>query len=162
MQFYRVFVYGTLKRGFNLAWALDGQKFIGRAVTKPLYRMYNCGSYPALVISDDGFEIIGELWEVDLHGLTLLDEVEGISTGLYERGLVELKEPVGFEDVEAYFYCHAVDGFADVGRDWFSFLQPQISRLVGARDNTVPRSLSGLHFRSVFRSLGERLRRRLH
>ena len=115
---YQVFVYGTLKRGFNLAWALDGQKFIGRAVTKSLYRMFNCGSYPALVSDDDGLEIIGELWEVDLHGLTLLDEVEGVSTGLYERGRIELKEPSGCADAEAYYYRQSVDGLADVGCEW--------------------------------------------
>ncbi|MBM81753.1 MAG: hypothetical protein CMJ78_14340 [Planctomycetaceae bacterium] len=113
-----VFIYGTLKRGFNLAWAMDGQRFLGEATTAPHYRMYNCGQYPGLVDCTDGIAIHGELWEVNDYGLVLLDEVEAVETGLFERRAIALDSPSEYPQTDAYFYCQSVDDLGDAGNLW--------------------------------------------
>src|ERR1700690_3492039 len=60
-----LFVYGTLKRGCRSHGRLSGSPFIGVAWTKPLYRLYDCGAYPGLVLSRDGESVGGELYRVN-------------------------------------------------------------------------------------------------
>ena len=85
-----IFVYGTLKRGFCRAHLLTGQQFLGEARTQPLYRMFNCGTYPGLkLVPKDGLPIVGELWSVDSECLARLDREEGVAEGLYRRQLID-------------------------------------------------------------------------
>lgn len=111
-----LFVYGTLKRGFCRAGFLAGQKFLGEVQTEPLYRMYNCGSYPGLRAESPGLAIQGELWEVDAECLMRLDVEEGVDEELYERRAIQLSPHR--EDVEAYFYLRSVAGMPDCGDCW--------------------------------------------
>ena len=60
-----LFVYGTLKRGQPRHRYLAGQTFVASAVTRPIYRLFNVGDYPALVRHSEGRSIEGELWRVD-------------------------------------------------------------------------------------------------
>jgi gamma-glutamylaminecyclotransferase len=118
-----IFVYGTLKRGLCRAHLLTGQQFMGEARTQPLYRMYNCGSYPGLKLElNDGLSIVGELWSVDSECLALLDREEGVAEGLYSRLPIELATtvpaPITPAKIEAYFYVHRVDRFPDCGDCW--------------------------------------------
>lgn len=119
-----VFVYGTLMRGECRHEALAGQTFVGRATTQPHYRLYNCGSYPALVevAAGSGNRIEGEVWRISAGCLARLDEIEGVAEGLYERGPVALEvSPVGNqvdEQVVAYFYRQDVSEFEDLGTGW--------------------------------------------
>lgn len=119
-----VFVYGTLMRGECRHGALAGQTYVGRATTQPHYRLYNCGSYPALVKVADGSGhcIEGELWQVDHACLQQLDDIEGVDEGLYERGPVILEDlPVDQPAaalVEAYFYRQDVSSLEDLGTVW--------------------------------------------
>jgi len=81
--------------------------------------MYNCGSYPGLVESPaHGVAIEGELWEVDASCLAGLDEIEGISAGLYRRGPIRLQPPFDTEHVQTYFYLRSVSGLPDCGSGW--------------------------------------------
>jgi gamma-glutamylcyclotransferase (GGCT)/AIG2-like uncharacterized protein YtfP len=113
-----LFVYGTLKRGQPRHRYLAGQAFVGGAVTRPFYRMFNVGEYPALIRHPEGRSIEGELWVVDGPCLSSLDRVEGCDVGLYARQTVELLAP--FEGLPAvtYLYQLAVDNLADCGTCW--------------------------------------------
>jgi gamma-glutamylcyclotransferase (GGCT)/AIG2-like uncharacterized protein YtfP len=113
-----VFVYGTLKRGQPRHRFLAGQAFIAPAVTRPLYRMFNVGEYPALVRHADGRAIHGELWDVDDACVRTLDRVEGCDLGLYVRATVELSAPRDRLSAETYLYLLPIDGFADCGTCW--------------------------------------------
>lgn len=118
-QAIRLFVYGTLKRGDVRAGFLNGQAFIRVAQTEPKYRLFNVGTYPALVeaqpIGVEGLAIQGELWEVDRACLARLDLEEGVDEGLYERRDVEL---CGLGRALAYFYLRSVEGLPDCGERW--------------------------------------------
>jgi len=113
-----LFVYGTLKRGQPRHRFLTGQTFVAPAVTRPLYRMFDVGKYPALVRHADGCSIQGELWDVDDACVRTLDHVEGCDLGLYVRAAVELSAPHDELSAETYLYLLPVEGFADCGTLW--------------------------------------------
>lgn len=114
-----VFVYGSLKRGLSNAGLLHGQRFMGTAVTRPRYRMFDWGGYPGMVErAGDGLAIHGEVYEVDDACLADLDRLEDVDQGLYRRGPVELAGPFHDHRVEAYFFDRPVDGLCDGGVDW--------------------------------------------
>jgi gamma-glutamylaminecyclotransferase len=113
-----IFVYGTLMKQGCRSGALAGCEFLGPATTLPRYRLYDCGSYPGLVVEQAGEAIDGEVWRVDRERLTLLDQIEGVDEGLYERRGIALAFPDLSEPVEAYFYLQDVTNLAVVGRRW--------------------------------------------
>ncbi|XP_024370657.1 putative gamma-glutamylcyclotransferase At3g02910 [Physcomitrium patens] len=87
------FVYGTLKQGFSNHWLIkdavgEGHaQFIGVAKTKQQYPLV-CGPFQVpflLNIPSSGLQVKGELYAVDQTALELLDELEGVSKGHYER-----------------------------------------------------------------------------
>jgi len=112
----KIFIYGTLKRGQCRAHVLKDQRFLGPAATKLVYRLYNVGEFPALVEDEDGVSIEGELWEVDMPCLKVLDSIEGVPT-LYERKAVALNDPA-LNDAQTYIYRQSVEGLTDCGRRW--------------------------------------------
>ncbi|WP_437203107.1 gamma-glutamylcyclotransferase family protein [Planctomicrobium sp. SH664] len=114
---HRVFVYGTLKRGFCRHSALVGERFVGTARTQPLYRMVNLGTYPGLFrVSQEGLSIVGEVWDVSAECLSRLDEIEGIAEGEYCREPIQLIDVP--EPVDAYFSLHPRDRYPDCGTEW--------------------------------------------
>ncbi len=115
----RVFVYGTLKTGLgNHGW-LRGHAFLGRAVTEPLYRMFDLGGYPGMVAVDEGgLPIEGEVWEVDERGLRLLDKLEGVAEGEYALEPVTLHGEWNGQGVMTYLYLRPVAGRRDAGACW--------------------------------------------
>ncbi|MEW4528969.1 gamma-glutamylcyclotransferase family protein [Maioricimonas sp. JC845] len=113
-----VFVYGTLMRGDCRHRVLAGQEFLGEARTEGRYRMFDVGSYPGLVESTDGLAIEGEVYRVDNDCLRVLDQVEGVELGLYERRRIALQAPFGTAPVEAYFYLRNTHGLKDCGSRW--------------------------------------------
>ena len=117
----RIFVYGTLKRGHRLHHHLAGQRYVGPARTCAEFRLLNCGWYPALVESDAGRSICGEVWDVCEKTLERLDDVEGVSCGLYRRQMIPLLPP--YDDVPAmtYVYQRSVTGLTDCGDEWTLF-----------------------------------------
>lgn len=111
---HRVFVYGTLKRGFCRHRALSTQNFLGAATTVPSYRLFDLGSYPGLVQDNDGASIKGELYEVDDLCLAELDAIEGVDQGLYGRESVELLAPFSDEPALTYIYLQSIEGCAEI------------------------------------------------
>ena len=112
----KLFIYGTLKRGFCREKFLAGQQFLGKVRTAAGYRLINLGSYPGLIEADDGGRIEGELWEVDAVCLAQLDVVEGVPT-LYRRMPMRL-EDAGQDEVLTYFYQQSIEGLPDCGTRW--------------------------------------------
>lgn len=120
-----LFVYGSLKRGFSNQQWLAGQVFLCEAHTRPVYRMFDYGGFPALVLADrigqTGRSISGEIWRVDIETLTRLDILEGVDQGLYRRAVIELQGTGPSPDertAAGYLYERSVSGLPDVGTRW--------------------------------------------
>jgi gamma-glutamylaminecyclotransferase len=114
-----IFVYGTLKRGgSNHSW-LEGQRFVGEAVTEPLFRLHDLDGYPGMVRDlEAGVSVRGEVWEVDAECLARLDELEDVSGGEYCREMIPLRPPFSQSQVQGYRYLREVAGRADLGGEW--------------------------------------------
>jgi gamma-glutamylaminecyclotransferase len=100
---FRLFVYGSLRRGHSNHAELAGASFLGKASTAPDYAVVMLGSYPALVCTEagDGVCIEGELYEVSPELFAVLDEFEGDE---YERRSVRLAGEITGELGEALAY----------------------------------------------------------
>ena len=90
MQRVRLFVYGTLKRGFAREDLMAGAVFEGSATTQRGYALHDLGPYPALVIAAEG-TVSGEIYRVSLQHLERLDHYEGCPD-LYRRQAIELSD----------------------------------------------------------------------
>jgi gamma-glutamylcyclotransferase (GGCT)/AIG2-like uncharacterized protein YtfP len=98
-----LFVYGTLKRGCRNHAVLKSAVFLGEAWSEPVHLMYDCGSYPGLVLAEPprhGQTIYGELYLVDEQLLTALDAFEDAPRE-YVRASIALQNGVA---AQAYFY----------------------------------------------------------
>ncbi|MEJ7590484.1 MAG: gamma-glutamylcyclotransferase family protein [Planctomycetaceae bacterium] len=113
-----VFVYGSLKRGYALHTMLQGQLCLGNAVTEPLYRLFDLGSYPGLVEWPEGLAIRGEVYQVGFDCLSRLDEAEGVAERLYVRRKISLQAEFRGKDVQAWFWLNAVRDLKDCGAAW--------------------------------------------
>lgn len=114
-----IFVYGTLKRGGSNHRYLAGQTFLRTTRTVPGFTLFSLGDYPGMVpwpADRDG--VTGEIWSVDAPGLALLDELEGITEGLYRRAPIALVSPAEKLPVETYFYLRPLNGCAQIGSTW--------------------------------------------
>jgi len=85
----KLFVYGSLKRGFSNHHFLAGQEFIGDARTVLRFRMFDCGGFPGVVEADleGGYQILGELWNIDTPCLRRIDWLEEVDAGVYTRSV---------------------------------------------------------------------------
>ena len=83
----RLFVYGTLKKGFRNAVYLENARCLGEFITDPVYAMYDFGNYPA--VSEMGKTAIkGEVYEIDEELLASIDQLEWYPE-FYQRMLIE-------------------------------------------------------------------------
>lgn len=98
---YRVFVYGSLLQGLHNHRVLNNAPRVAVTCTRDRYTMIDLGSFPAvLATSPDGATaapVVGEVYEVDAHGLARLDELEGYRPhgerdSLYDRVQVQLDD----------------------------------------------------------------------
>ncbi|MFO0877387.1 MAG: gamma-glutamylcyclotransferase family protein [Gemmataceae bacterium] len=75
---FRLFVYGTLKRGGSRHGPLAQQRFLGMAESAPGYALFNLGDYPGLIHDEHSANRVqGELYEVACSLVDWLDAVEG-------------------------------------------------------------------------------------
>ncbi|MBV5329983.1 MAG: gamma-glutamylcyclotransferase [Chlorobium sp.] len=72
----KIFVYGTLKRGFSNHHFLMGSRFIGTGRTVEKYAMHTEGGIPFVVENEPVSYIYGELFSVDGAVLQSLDRLE--------------------------------------------------------------------------------------
>lgn len=78
---HRVFVYGTLKRGFPNHAFMDGAMFVGEALTVERYPLVVGGNWftPYLLPEPgDGHQVKGELWDVPEAMMPALDTLESV------------------------------------------------------------------------------------
>jgi gamma-glutamylcyclotransferase (GGCT)/AIG2-like uncharacterized protein YtfP len=105
---FRLFVYGTLKRGGRRHRLLAGQRFLGEALTRPRYALLDLSAYPGLVPAGaEGQAVQGELYEVAIGLLARLDAEEG-APELFRLGPVEVQGWAG--PAYAYFYQPPAEG----------------------------------------------------
>jgi gamma-glutamylcyclotransferase (GGCT)/AIG2-like uncharacterized protein YtfP len=109
----RLFVYGSLKRGFRHHSVLSGAELEGEASTAAGYRLVRYGAYPALVTGGER-RVLGELYRVELDDLPRLDAFEGVPE-LYRRELVRLEDG---SEAHAYFAVHSGDFEELAGGAW--------------------------------------------
>ena len=123
----KLLAYGSLKRGFLNEPLLADQKFLGKCViADPDYKLYEIHGnfvFPALVAAKEagtGYQVYGELYDVSEKCLTVLDRLEGVSVGLYERTFVKVVLPDGRveEGVIAYRFLRDLGAAEHVGPVW--------------------------------------------
>jgi gamma-glutamylaminecyclotransferase len=104
---HRIFIYGTLKRGFPNHGHLDGATFLGEARTVEAYPMIVQGLYYSPVLLPEpglGQPITGELWEVDGGRLAALDRLESTHLPIgYIRETIRVEAGGAVLTAEAYF-----------------------------------------------------------
>ena len=97
---HRVFVYGTLKRGYPNNPLLEGSEFLGeavtvltyKAVTVPAYKMVET-SFPVIMPDPSGKPVAGELYTVDDATLARLDQLEREGRS-YDRVMIDATLPL--------------------------------------------------------------------
>lgn len=105
---HRVFVYGTLKKGFYFYERYlggDKSEFLGKAVASPDYSLYIDGM-PHMIAEPTDKPVKGELFKVDDDVLNTLDDLEGHPI-VYKRELIEVYDDTG-ERVLAWAYLRPV------------------------------------------------------
>jgi gamma-glutamylcyclotransferase (GGCT)/AIG2-like uncharacterized protein YtfP len=118
---YKLFVYGSLRSGFkSRAYEYISRffSFVGDAKVKG--KLYDLGTYPAGVSSDDDSYIIGELYTIKHQpefgwAIGQLDDYEGVAVEsdemqLYERGLVDVIINDSTTPAWIYWYMGSVEG----------------------------------------------------
>ncbi len=98
----KLFVYGTLKKGFGNHSYLKGARFLGRARTKHRYALYEDG-VPFLVKTPPIAQVKGEVYEVSEEILERIDKLEGHPT-VYRREKIEVVMEENGKVVKAWVY----------------------------------------------------------
>jgi len=85
----RVFVYGTLKRGYqnNMHYLFGKSAMLGQHTTKPHYTLKDLGYYPAVELCGTT-AVKGEVYQIADDVLQELDWLEGYPA-FYERELID-------------------------------------------------------------------------
>jgi gamma-glutamylaminecyclotransferase len=118
---HRVFVYGTLKKGFWNNPLLKGCEFFGSAVTVPTYSMISVSHavitmFPVIRPSENGKPVAGEIYTVDDEVLERLDRLEGVHKGMYSRELIDVTLPLANGErlrSKAFIYVAGPDGWQE-------------------------------------------------
>ena len=72
-----LFVYGSLKRGYEYSDYLREQTFIGEGILSG-YQLLCFGDYPAIIKADhEGRQVKGEVYQVSAAALAAIDLLEG-------------------------------------------------------------------------------------
>ena len=98
----KIFVYGSLKRGYRNHRLLQRSTFLGEAVTSDRYRMIDVGFPVLLGPTPDGHHVAGEVYEVDTTTLSALDQLESKGR-MYDRVRKYVRMATG-ESVRLYYY----------------------------------------------------------
>ena len=109
-----LFVYGTLKRGRTNHYLLQDAVFVGEAVTKEKYAMYE-NVIPYVVKGKRVSPIKGEVYEVSLQTLKKVDLLEG-HPRFYKREKVKVVLINSGKELNAwmYFWRNSAPDFFDL------------------------------------------------
>jgi gamma-glutamylcyclotransferase (GGCT)/AIG2-like uncharacterized protein YtfP len=112
---HRVFVYGTLKRGYPNNPLLEGSEFLGEAVTVPTYKMVET-SFPVIMPDPSGKPVAGEIYTVDDATLARLDQLEREGRS-YDRMVIDATLPMSNGErlpTRAFIYVGREDRFGEM------------------------------------------------
>ncbi len=108
-----LFTYGTLMKGQRNEHLLSNAKYVGKAVTKPIYKLFRIdGNFVFPAIIDEGnMAVNGEVYEVPMSALAGMDRMEG-HPHFYCRKPISLDSIsaengsalIGHKEVIAYFF----------------------------------------------------------
>jgi gamma-glutamylaminecyclotransferase len=105
---HRVFVYGTLKRGFPYESAMAGQRLLGRCRTREAFPLVIAGRWfsPILIAEPgSGHRVFGELYRVSDETLATLDRMEGTHLPIgYDRIRITVETVAKGARLEAWTY----------------------------------------------------------
>jgi gamma-glutamylaminecyclotransferase len=118
---HRVFVYGTLKKGFWNNPLLKGCEFFGGAATVPTYSMISVSHavitlFPVIRPNENGKRVAGEIYTVDDEVLERLDRLEGVLKGMYSRELIDVTVPLANGErlpSKAFIHVAGPDGWQE-------------------------------------------------
>jgi gamma-glutamylaminecyclotransferase len=115
----KVFVYGTLKRGFGNHKLLANAKFIGPAMLTGAHILLDSG-FPVCMPAEEGLIVAGEVYEIDADTLRWLDHLEGEGR-MYHRQPWHVTYADRSEDV-AWVYIGDEKYWAEtrVGAQWIN------------------------------------------
>ncbi len=131
----RIFVYGSLRSGFqNPAYGYITKHFTFISQAKVKGRLYDMGSFPVAVPTEDDVFIVGELYEHNKPvefpwALGQLDDYEGLNPDddevqFYKRDKVTVFYKDVTSDAWIYWYTGKVDGQPVIASgDVFDFIQ---------------------------------------
>jgi gamma-glutamylcyclotransferase (GGCT)/AIG2-like uncharacterized protein YtfP len=102
----KVFVYGTLRKGFSNHFIMKPTYRVGSGLTKKEYAMYSHG-IPFLVENEQVSKITGELYIVDETTFDILDILEG-HPKWYTRKVVDVN--ILGEEHQAWVYFNKKQG----------------------------------------------------
>jgi gamma-glutamylcyclotransferase (GGCT)/AIG2-like uncharacterized protein YtfP len=87
----KLFVYGTLKEGYERHVLLgDDKVYMGKHFIDG-YIMIHCGEYPQVFHTSESWNRVhGEVYEISTETLAKLDVVEGVGQGVFARNLVNI------------------------------------------------------------------------
>lgn len=109
------FIYGTLKKNFYNHHILQNLN-----IDRPLSKVTTVEKYPLFVLKDpfpylqnnkgEGFNVIGELYEIPEECLSILDNFEGVPY-LYKRGVLDVVDVEGniSKNVNVYFKSQKIN-----------------------------------------------------
>ena len=112
---HRVFVYGTLKRGYPNNPLLEGSEFLGEAVPVPTYKMVET-SFPVIMPDPSGKPVAGEIYTVDDATLARLDQLEREGRS-YDRVMINATLPLSNGErlpTRAFIYVGREDRFGEM------------------------------------------------
>lgn len=118
-NYFPVFVYGSLKRGFSNNHYLKDSNFIGRYQTETPYLMLSLGGFPGVVKNTSNYfdykgYILGEFYKINRETLASLDRLEG-NGHFYNReiiNIVNIDNNVEIEKAWIYFLKHSTINLA--------------------------------------------------
>jgi len=105
---FRIFIFGTLKSDYPNFRFNSGTRMSGLFTTVEKYPLYLIGPrHSPWMINDPGvgFEVEGEVFEVDAKGLKVMDELERIDReNGYRRLIIAIQSKNSGEVLDAYVY----------------------------------------------------------
>lgn len=113
-EVFKIFVFGTLKKGFPNFYLNNGIKQAGQYITEQNYLFYLIGDRHTPCVYFDknrGVPIQGELYHVNKKQLAVLDELERIhKPDGYVRTLVNIKnQQLSKQTIDAFIYLKMAD-----------------------------------------------------
>ncbi len=105
---FKVFVYGTLKKGFCNHHFLEKSRFLGKAETLNKYALYLKDYYPFVTEYEKISIIKGEVYQINQQQLQQIDILEEVPD-YYYRKLIKVKLIDSSKITDAFIYFNNIE-----------------------------------------------------